>query len=364
MTRPTACFSVRRALSLGALCFSLALGSGAASAQAMLTYKGADRTQKLIDGAKKEGALVFYSAMIENQALKPIVTAFQQKYPFIHTTYWRADTEGIVAKLSAEVRSRNVVADVVEGTDVGELGSSAHLLAPYYTPLIAQYPAEERDPNSLWTPTRISYFSIAYNTKLVPPNDVPKTFQDLLNPKWKGKMVWRIGTSSGAPLFITNLRLAWGEAKAMDYFRKLAGQKIVNFGSGSARTLVDRTLAGEYAIALNIFAHHPLISKQAGAPVDSRLMDPVAATTATMGVVVGAHHPNAALLLVDFILSPEGQKIMAGAQYFPARPDVPPLAQIAPVVPKNAGAKENFISPATLLKYTPSSQKIVQDLFR
>jgi len=262
------------------------------------------------------------------------------------------------------VRSRNVVADVIEGTDVGELGTSAHLLAPYYSPMIAQYPQNERDPRGIWTPTRISYFSIAYNTHLVPPGEAPKTFQDLLNPKWKGKMVWRVGTSSGAPLFITNLRIAWGDARANAYFQKLKNQQIVNFGSGSARTLVDRTLAGEYSIALNIFAHHPLISKMAGAPVDSRLMDPVAATAATMGVAVGAHHPCAAMLLADFILSKEGQQIMAGAQYFPARPDVPPEAQLASVVPANAHVPENFISPATLLKYTASSQKIVQELFR
>lgn len=335
-----------------------------ASAQDMLNYKGADREQKLIEGAKKERAVVFYSAMIENQALRPLVEAFQKKYPFIHMTYWRGDTEDIIARLSAEVRARNVVADVVEGTDVGELGTSARLLTPYYTPALAQYPASERDPRNLWTPTRISYFSIAYNTKLVSPDQVPRTFADLLNPRWKGKMVWRIGTSSGAPLFITNLRTKWGDEKAMAYFQKLKDQQIVNFGSGSARTLVDRTLAGEYAIALNIFAHHPLISKAQGAPVDSKLLDPVAATTATMGVPVGVHHPCAAMLLADFVLSPEGQKILAQAQYFPARPDVPPLAQLAPVIPANVHVPENFINPSTLLKYTPSSQKIVQDLFR
>ena len=101
-------------------------------------------------------------------------------------------------------------------------------------------------------------------------------------------MAWRIGSSTGTPLFLTNLRLAWGEDKAMAYFDKLKDQKIVNFGAGSARTLVDRVIAGEYAIALNIFAHHPLISKGKGAPVNSQLMDPVASTAATMSVVKGA----------------------------------------------------------------------------
>jgi ABC-type Fe3+ transport system substrate-binding protein len=330
----------------------------------ILNYKGPDRQQKLIDGATKEGQVTLYSAMIVNQALRPIADAFQKKYPSVKLSYWRGDTEDIVAKLSAEERANNVVADVIEGTGVGELAVSAGFLTPYYTPVAEEYPASERDPSNLWTPTRLSYFSAAYNTKMVPADKVPKSYEALLDPQWKGKMAWRIGTSSGTPLFITNLRLAWGEDRAMAYFQKLRDQQIINFGSGSARTLVDRVMAGEYPIALNIFAHHPLISKAKGAPVDSQLMDPVATTSATMGIPKGVHHPYAALLLIDFILSKEGQQIMASAEYFPARPDVPPLPQLAPIVPQIAGVPENFVSPSNLLKYTDSSEKIFDDLFR
>jgi ABC-type Fe3+ transport system substrate-binding protein len=216
----------------------------------------------------------------------------------------------------------------------------------------------------MWTPTRLSYYSIAYSTRLVPPNKVPKSYDDLLDPQWKGKMAWRIGSASGTPLFITNLRLAWGEEKAKSYFDKLKEQKIVNFGAGSARTLVDRVIAGEYAIALNIFAHHPLISKAKGAPVNSQLLDPTASTAATMGVVKGAKHPYAAMLLIDFILSKEGQEILSSAEYFPADPAVPPLASLAGVVPKTAGVPENFVGPDKLVKYTDSSEEIFRQLFR
>jgi ABC-type Fe3+ transport system substrate-binding protein len=216
----------------------------------------------------------------------------------------------------------------------------------------------------MWTPTRLSYYSIAYSTRLVPPNKVPKSYDDLLDPQWKGKMAWRIGSASGTPLFITNLRLAWGEEKAKGYFEKLKEQKIVNFGAGSARTLVDRVIAGEYAIALNIFAHHPLISKAKGAPVNSQLLDPTASTAATMGVVKGAKHPYAAMLLIDFILSKEGQEILSSAEYFPADPAVPPLAPLTGVVPKTAGVPENFVGPDKLVKYTDSSEEIFRQLFR
>jgi iron(III) transport system substrate-binding protein len=192
----------------------------------------------------------------------------------------------------------------------------------------------------------------------------PRAYADLLDPRWTGKMAWRIGSSSGTALFLTNLRLAWGEENAARYFERLKDQKIVNFGAGSARTLVDRVIAGEYAIALNVFAHHPLISKAKGAPVDSRLMDPVASTAATMAVVKGLHHPNAAMLLVDFILSVEGQEILLAAEYFPSDPNVAPSPLLASVVPKIAGVAENFVGPDKLLKYTESSEEIFQKLFR
>jgi iron(III) transport system substrate-binding protein len=349
------------------LALTAAAPAGAASAQSpddILLYKGADREQKLIEGAKKEGQVVIYAAIIVSQGMRPIAEKFQKKYPFIKLTYWRADSEDIVQKASAEVRANNMVVDVLEGTGAGELAVAANIVQPYYTPVVESYPEAYRDPKGLWTPTRLSYYSIAYNTRLVPADKVPKTYEDLLDPQWKGKMSWRIGSSSGTPLFITNLRLAWGEEKARAYFEKLKDQKIVNFGAGSARTLVDRVIAGEYPIALNIFAHHPLISKGKGAPTNSQLMDPVASTAATMSVIKGAKHPYSALLLADYILSKEGQEILRDAEYFPADPKVPPQPTLAPVVPKIAGVPENFVGPDKLVKYNDSSEEIFRQLFR
>jgi len=360
--RPVACRSI--ALSAALVMMMQAPPASAQRAEDILLYKGADRQQKLIEGARKEGQVVLYSALIVNQATRPIAEKFGKKFPFVKLSYWRADSEDIAGKLAAEVRANNVVADVFEGTGVGEQAVEAKLASPYDTPAIEAYPVAYRDPNRMWTPTRLSYYGIAYNTRLVPADKVPKSYQDLLDPQWKGKMAWRIASSSGTPLFITNLRLAWGEEKARAYLEKLKDQKIVNFGAGSARTLVDRVIAGEYAIALNIFAHHPLISRAKGAPVNSKLLDPAASTAATMGVVKGLKHPHAAMLLVDFILSREGQEILLNADYFPADPQVPPAPALAPVVPKIAGVPENFVGPDKLMKYTESSEEIFRELFR
>jgi iron(III) transport system substrate-binding protein len=336
----------------------------ALTSEDILALNSPDRTQILIDGAKKEGEVVFYSSLIVEKPLRPLAEAFMKKYPFLKLSYWRGDTEGMVAKLVAEERAGRVMVDVMEGAGVGEAAIATGFVVPYRTPVLGAYPADYRDPRGLWTPTRLSYFALGYNTKLVAAADVPKTYDDLLDPRWKGKMAWRVDDATGSAMFLTNLRLAWGEDKAMAYFKQLAGQRLINFGAGSARTLVDRVIAGEYPIALGIFAHHPLGSKNEGAPVDMQLMPPVASTAGTLVVAKGLPHPYAAMLLVDFILSAEGQGVLAQAGFYPANPQVPPLDWMMPAVPRNAHVAENFISPEKAEEYADSSQKIFDSLFR
>lgn len=358
----------RKAIAAGAILLSTAILIGAepgtGGAQDILTSRAANRDQAILEGARREGQVVLYSSLIVNQATRPLSQAFMKKYPFIKMTFWRGDTEDIIAKLSAETRAKNIVADVIEGTGVGEAAVEAKLTLPYFTPMVAALPERYRDPRGHWASTRISYFSIAYNTRLVPPDQVPKSYDDLLDPRWRGKLTWRIGSTSGTPLFLTNIRLARGEEKANAYFHKLAAQKMINFGSGSARTLVDRVIAGEFPIALNIFAHHPLISRAKGAPVNSQLMDPVPSTAGTVLIPRGVRHPNAALLLADFILSQEGQAILASAEYFPVRPDVPAKDMLASVIPAHAGVPEQFVGPDRLNQYNESSARIFDELFR
>src|SRR5439155_16684486 len=135
-----------------ALAAELAL---AQSAKDILHYKGADRQQKLIEGARKERQVVLYSSMIVNQGVRPIAEKFGRKYPFVKVTYWRADSEEVAQKLSAEVRANNVIADVFEGTGVGELAVDAGLTQSYFTPAIDAYPAAFRDPSGMWRPSRV-----------------------------------------------------------------------------------------------------------------------------------------------------------------------------------------------------------------
>jgi ABC-type Fe3+ transport system substrate-binding protein len=336
----------------------------AQEAPEILNYSGADRQEKLLEGAKKEGQVVVYSAVMVNQAMRPIAEGFMRKYPFVKLTYWRADTDEIVAKVGAEERASNLVADVIEGTGAGELTIEAGIAQPYQTPLLADFDKRYIDPRHLWTSTRLSYFGMAYNTKLVSDAEVPRTYEALLDPKWKGKMAWRIGTATGTPMFITNLRMAMGEDAGLDYLKKLATQKVINFAAGSARTLVDRVIAGEFPIALHIFAHHPLISRAKGAPTNTVLLDPTPSNAGTMLIPKGVRHPYAAMLFADFLLGKEGQEILAKAEYFPVRSDTPPLPALAPVVPAHAGVSENFIGSEKLNDMYASSEAIWRDLFK
>jgi iron(III) transport system substrate-binding protein len=357
----SASFTARITLVLAS--FMCAGSARALTNEEIFNYDKPDRQQMLVEGAKKEGEVVLYSAMIVNQMLRPLTAGFMKKYPFLKMTYWRADSEQLVPKLSAEARANTAVADLFEGSGGGEVAVEAGLTLPFYSPELAVYPKMYLDPKRHLAPTRLSYFSIAYNTRLVPQAKVPKKYEDLLDPQWKGKMAWPYA-NTGRYLFLINLRIAWGEDKAMAYFKKLSEQKIINFASGSARTLVDRVIAGEYPIAINIYAHHPLISAAKGAPVNSQLMDPVPSAAGTVAAIKGSKHPHAAMLLMDFMLSKEGQQILSKAHYFPAHPDVDAAPELAGIVPRKAGYKENFVNPQQLKDQIESTDKILQDLFR
>jgi ABC-type Fe3+ transport system substrate-binding protein len=336
----------------------------AADAQDILTYRGADREQRILAGARKEGEVVLYTGLVVNVALRPLAQAFQAKYPFLKLTYLRADSEGIATRVSAEIRADHSIGDVIEGTGMSAETLGAGLVQPFYSPMAAAFPPSMRDDRNLTAPTRVSYFDLAYNTKLVPADKAPSTYEGLLDPMWKGKMAWRVATDSGAPLFLTNLRIVWGEDRAMDYFKKLAGQKITNYAAGSARALLDRVIAGEYPIALNMFAQFPMVTAAQGAPVASKLLGPVVSTAATISVPKNIRHPNAALLLVDFILSPEGQSVLAKSGDFPSRPDTPPIELLAPADPHRANVPVNFLTSDQIAANQKRSDEIFDQLFR
>ena len=338
-------------------------GAALAADNPIYTYSGADRAQKILDGARKEGKVVVYSSMIVDQALRPIGDGFQARYPEVKFEFWRGDNREIVQKITVEKRASKQIADVVESSGVAGPLVAAATTQKFATPLAVHYAAQHIDPNGMYIASRLSYFGLAYNTKQVDAGLLPKTYKDLLDPKYKDKLSWRAQSESGADLFMTMILKTLGEKAGEDYLKALAKQNVVNY-TGSARALVDRVGQGEYAMAINIFAHHPLISKEKGAPLDVQMMAPIPSIPNVVMAVKDAPHPHAAMLFIDYILSTEAQVILQKADYFPPHQDVAPDPKLAKILPKNAGMKEEVVSSEEVFEYGPRVQKLYEEFFK
>ena len=232
-----------------------------------------------------------------------------------------------------------------------------------WTPDAAKsYPAQYKDADGYWVANNLFFLTAGFNTSLVPRGTEPRTYEALLDPKWRGKMAWSTSpTSSGGPGFIGTVLTEMGEAKGMAYLRELSKQKIANIGS-SARVVLDQTIAGEYLVALQIFNHHTVISAKKGAPVDWIKMEPVTGSLSVISVHKNAPHPNAAKLLVDFIISREGQQIFRDAGYLPADPAVPPTTPA--LTPEGGKFRTLFFTPEQTDAGVVQWKKVYDDLFR
>jgi len=190
----------------------------------------------------------------------------------------------------------------------------------------------------------------------------PKTYEDLLDPKWRGKLAWNgFPTSSGAGGFIGTVLAEMGREKGMAYLRALSKQNIANL-RGSAREVLDQVIAGEYPVALQIFNHHAVISAKKGAPVDWIKMEPTTGSLSVISIHKNAPHPNAAKLLVDFIISKEGQQVFSEADYITAHPDVP--AAVPTLKPTEGKFHARFFTPEQTEEQMPEWKKVSDELFR
>ena len=273
-------------------------------------------TQKLIDGAKKEGALVWYmSASIEDA--QAILLAFNKKYPFLKTDFFRAGSARLFNRIMNEARAGKVLFDLVavRGLETHQL-VKAGLLQPYVSPESAAYPAGFKDSKGYWVDYFDSYNVIGYNTQLVARDQAPKSWEDLLDPKWKGKIALDEENFS----WYGAMTQKWGKEKTQRYMRALAKQDIQ---LRNGQTLIAQLMAaGEFSVAM-VLAHRIEKMKEQGAPVAwVTTLDPVTVSLHPIGIAAKAPHPNAAKLFVDFILSKDGQQLLLSIERTPARPGI------------------------------------------
>jgi ABC-type Fe3+ transport system substrate-binding protein len=359
-----AALGVALALTWASLAYAApAAGPPPAPALNIAMYKGVDRDKLILDGAKREGKVSIYSGMIENQALRPLVDAFEKKYPFVDVEYWRGDSRAMLQKLLAEQRARRIIGDIFESTGGAEVIVKAGAVVPFTSPSAANFPQAYIDPDGMWIASRLNFFGVAYNTRQVSAADVPKTYEDLLNPKWKGAIAWRADSEVGAGLFIATILRTMGRTNGEAYLKKLAAQGVVNY-AGSARALVDRVGEGEYKLALHIYAHHPLISKAKGAALEVQMLEPVPSMVSTIQLAKGAPHPHAAMLFIDFMLSKEGQETLKAADYMSPNPEVAINAGLRKIVPRLSNLKETVFTPELMYETRAYANAMFNKYFR
>ena len=296
--------------------------ASAATVEEIALMNRADRQKMLLEGAKKEGKISWYTTLIVDQVVRPVKDAFEKEYPFLQVEFFRGNAERLVQKMFAEYQAKRYDVDIIDGTVSPTMVRRANLLQRFYSPVLADYTAELKDSQGYWGSTNLYFFATGYNTRMVKPNEVPKTYEELLNPRWKGQMMWSTSRGSGAPIMIGTILNTMGSEAGKAYLQKLKAQNVAK-STASNRQILDLTIAGEYPLSLHIFNHHAYISKSAGAPVDWQPHEPVTATIQTIALAKNTPHPHAAMLLLDFVMSEKGQKVFQQSNYLPAHPKVP-----------------------------------------
>ncbi len=310
-------------------------------------YEGADRHQRLVAGAKKEGSLLIYTSIAEKDTMA-IVKDFEKRYG-IKLNVWRAATDKVLQRAVLESKANRFDFDIahisapeMEALHREQLLQEAR--SPYFKDLIpGAIPAHKE-----WVSQFLSVFVQVYNTNKVKKEELPKTYQDLLDPKWKG----RLGVEAKDQEWFFTVVKEMGEEKGLKLFRELAEKNGVSVRSG--HTLLNNlVISGEVPLALTIYSYMPQQAKQKGAPIDWFALDPVVGRANGMGISRKAPHPYAAALFYDYMLN-EAQGLLAKMDYVPVNKKVD-----SPV--KNL--KIHFVDPAVALDEYEKWERLYQEIF-
>jgi iron(III) transport system substrate-binding protein len=313
--------STRLGTSLGAVLL-LALNAPASAQSPGLieaaTYLGPDRTQRLIDGARKEGLLSYYTSLVSEDT-NPLIEAFKKKYG-IEVQVWRGSTETIVQRALAESRSGRCPADAYHsGPPALEPLHREHMLIAVTSPVAADVMPQALRPHGEYVGSYINLFAAAYNTNLVKADEVPTSYQDLKHPRWKGRLAVE---ADDAPWFAALLGRI-GEDTGTALFRDIVRTNGVAARKGHT-LLANLVAAGEVPLALTTFSYKTDQLARAGAPIRSFYLPPVVALATSISVSRCAPHPNAAVLFYDFMIG-EAQQILAQRDVPPTNPKIKPL---------------------------------------
>jgi iron(III) transport system substrate-binding protein len=287
-------------------------------AQSIAGAASGDR-QAVLARAKQQGKLVLYTGM-DTEETNQYAREFTSHYPFIQTDIFRASGEKVQARFLVEHRANVHSADIFQTSivQVYQL-KNAGLLGKYISPESTAYTEGFRDPQGYWNGFYLIPYVIGYNTSMIAAKEAPGSYEDLLNPKWKGL----IGLETEEYQWFYHLLQIMGKGKGLDYMRRLARQDL-QMRKGHT-LLAQLVAAGEIALAVVVYSNRVERMKSSGAPIEwVRFKGPTITAVNAIAIPEKAPHPDAAKLFVDFVLSKEGQGLLRGLRRIPARADVFP----------------------------------------
>lgn len=316
------------------------------------TYNGPGRTARLIAGAKKEGEVdVYTSETVDDEAA--LSAAFEKKYG-LRLNLWRGSANDILQRTVTEARGGRFAVDAIEtGAIAMESLEREQLLQRVASPAFADLKPEAIRPHREWIGTRYNVFVAAYNTGAVNKSDLPKSYADLTEPKWKGKL----GVEAESSDWFGTLTEAMGGKRGVALFREIVAKNGISVRRGHT-LLANLVVSGEVPLALSTYLYKVAQLKARGAPIDWFTIPPVVARFEGVGVARHAPHPYAAMLYLNFMLT-DAQAILAGRDFLPASSKVAP----SPAATLPPGTALTFIDPAKALdqnqKWSTTYRKIV-----
>jgi iron(III) transport system substrate-binding protein len=299
----------------------------------IVAYQGPDRTKLLVEGAKKEGVVSVYGSTVPSD-MNPVIKAFKAKYG-IEFQYWRSSSENVLLRAVSDHRAGRCAVDAFATVaDALEALHREKLLQAVKTPLTADLIPQAFRPHGEWVASRLNIFSAAYNTNEVKTAEAPKRYEDLKNPRWKGRLAIEANDVDWFGTIVDKM----GRDKAIPLFKDIVKTNGISLRKGHTQ-LTNMVVAGDVPLALTVYSYKPEQLKRKGAPIEPLYLSPLIALGYGPAVSQCAPHPNAAVLFYDFLLS-DGQKIMAKRFMAPTNPKVAPLPN---------GGDLTMIDPAKIL---------------
>jgi iron(III) transport system substrate-binding protein len=287
--------------------------------------------QDRVAAAKKEGALTLYTTIAEKD-LPTLIKPFESKYG-VKVTVWRAGTSNVLQRALQETSAKKYDVDVIHiGSPEMEALAREQVLLPITSPVQNDLQPGSVPAHRQWAATLLSVWVQAYNTKLVNKASLPRTYRDLLDPKWKGKLGVE---GKDEDWFASVVDVMGGGETGLKFFRDLVATNGLSVRQG--HTLLNNlVISGEVPLALNIYNYMPEQARKKGAPIDWFAIEPAIARSNGVGVARHAPHPNAARLFYDYLLG-DAQQYFVSMDYVPSNTKVTSPLKGIRIVQANPG---------------------------